>query len=75
MTQGQEGKGEKDKEGKDDKAIDVHGSEAFVGGEGGYEEYGLCCRDEASSSDCRRGKPPTSAIPPDALLTPSPCRF
>ena len=31
MTQGQEGEREKDEKGKDDKAIDVHGSEAFIG--------------------------------------------
>ena len=63
MTQGQEGKREKDEKGKDDKAIDFHGSEAFVGGQGGHEEYGLCRRDETSSSDCRRGKLPTPDSP------------
>jgi hypothetical protein len=48
-NQGQEGKRKEDKEGKDYQAIDCHGPEAFIGREGGYEEYGLCRWDEATS--------------------------
>jgi len=74
MTQGQEGKREENKEGKDDKAIDVHGSEAFVGCQGGHEEYGLCRWDETPSSNCRRGQLPVPDFPSDAQLTTSPYR-
>ena len=47
--QGQEGKREENKEGKNYQAVDCYGTEAIAWRSGRYDEYGLCRRHEATS--------------------------